>query len=192
MDGELRDMYDEALKKQTREGDSMQWAEADRRVMDGIAEVGVDGMRVIAGGVQRELARVGENTEDMADALIAEEMTAILEKHEGDKAELLAGLGRDRKVIQEEFERIQELAESLKSPTATNMSDMSLSARTLFIATGLFVLGALFFAFNGTVTSDGEALVNAVIDAIVAAICAFLYTRERRSSENSRATDSQE
>lgn len=153
---------------------------ADQEVIDAAASEAQSSLEDVGGAVKDDLESVQATTQAYADKLIAEETEALLSRYEEKKDELLASVDDDRRVIEEQMGRIQELA---KNGSGTGFSenftegDVPLREKALSAAAGLFAIAAVIYAWSGFVQDDSQALQNAGLDAIVAAAAVFFLKK---------------
>lgn len=176
LDGELRDMLDASVRDAMSGVSDDDLRAADRRVLDGIAEVGAGDLRDIGDAVSGDLGVAGKEMADRADELLAGELEETLKRFDGKRDELMKDMFAQRDVIREEAELIQNLAESLEKKK-TEDGDSSARQSALFAVSGLFFLAALYYGWQGVVESSNAAMQSGVIDIVASAAAMFLYQR---------------
>lgn len=181
LEGELRDMFKEALSREIRDSDKEVLRDSDQRVVGGITDLAMDDIEGIAGDIKSELEDVEAISQQYASNLMAEAADSLLEKYEDQREELLQTVSRDRGLIQDELHKIEKLSESVKS-SRRSRSDLSTKGKLLFLLAGMFGVGALIYGWTGFIESDSAAVQNAAIDALFAAIAAFFYSQEKLNS----------
>ncbi|PXF46815.1 hypothetical protein BWQ96_03344 [Gracilariopsis chorda] len=175
LDGELRDLFDRSIRDVPIDENELR--KSDRRVMEGITETGVSRMNEIVSDMKDSLKGVEDDAINRATAMIQEETDALLSKYEDQRSDLLNKVKMDRKVIQEEFTKIEQLAGNMEERREGD--GQSLKTKALLVSTTAFVLAALYYAWNGFVNTDPAALTNAAVDAVVAAAAGYFLSKQQ-------------
>lgn len=178
LDGELRDVLKKSISEGKLSPDELR--ESDKRVMDGIASVGMEKIEEIASEVKGDLDKLMSQSAQVASEMLQEETEIMLAKYEEKQRDILAGVEKEKEVIKREAERIEELTREIKASESTRTT--TAATKALSASTALFGLAALFYAWNGIVYSDSVALQSAVVDSLVAAASGFFLAKQNRKA----------
>ena len=176
LDGELRDLLENSMQENPIDEESLR--ESDKRVFEGITETGANTLQDIADEIKGDLESVQDASQQLASEIIEQETETLLSKYDEERATLLERMNDDKQAIEEELEKIKNLAQLVETPNEADHG-VSKTSKVLLIVTALLGLGALYSGFIGLAFSDSESLANGAIDAVVAAISGFLLSRER-------------
>lgn len=151
-------------------------AKADHEVLESLAKSGTSSLQEIGASVKNDLESVSASTQAMADEMIAEETEALLSKYDEKQEQLLATVKAERRVIEREAKRIEDLAGKLRHAKAGGKPG-SPREKILAAVAGLASVAALVYAWTGFVSGDTGSLQNAGLDAVVAAVAVYLLQR---------------
>lgn len=159
--------------------------EFDRAAVSDITDKGAETVAEIADDLRADLDQIRNDTERMADNLIAEETAALLDRYNDKKEDILNNVQQERKLILSEMNNVEDLAKSIDSNLKTSSPSNSTTTTTILLATtALFTLAAIYYAYIGLLNSDASSLTNAVIDLVFAVASAFFLSRETNKEES--------
>lgn len=135
--------------------------------LDEVKEAGMNSVREAADDLKSELEQVGLRIEKFAD----EESAKVLEKYEEANRALIEAQRERIEEIKRDARSIQELTDSIRRP----QDQAATPKRSLLNAVAfLFTLGAFSYGITGITNSNTENLQYATVDALFAAILAYL------------------
>lgn len=143
-----------------------------RAKINDIAREGERMLENVADGARRDMDELPGSLEIFADKIIKEETEALLEKYENRQDELLEKVRQERRIIEEEMNRVK----SVTSSTSLKPSDTALSEKILLGTTLLFGLAAMAYTWTAIAYSDGTALRSAIIDMAFAVCAAYVLS----------------
>lgn len=146
----------------------------DRRCVDEITKESEDTLRQVGDAVRKDLDDLRSSTDAMADQLIEQETQTLLSKYDEQQEDLLETVKNERRNIQDEFDKISSISNNKGS--LREMPKNS-AAQLLFAASFLFGLASIVYAWNALVNSNQQALINALVDAVVAVGASFFANK---------------
>lgn len=152
----------------------------ERKVLDSVADTGGQRLEAIRSSVNEDLEKVCEDSEQLGSDLIEQSTVELLELYNNKREEVLENVATDRDLIEEEVKKLEQLTKA-RERSPGNKSESS-AHKITFAVTGLFTVGAFFYAWNGLVDGDSVAIQNAAVDAGAAAICAYFLSRSKSSN----------
>lgn len=161
--------------------------DADRAAVDTMAADGAQLLDDAAASVRSDIDSAAAASNQLADRLIEEETSALLDKFESRQRELLDAVDRERDVIREEVEALQS-RQLLFGKEGGGGKEGKKREGLLQGVIVLFGIGATSYAVSAVMNSDAAMMTNALLDAGVAVCAAFFLSRQTESLPSSAKT----
>lgn len=129
----------------------------------------------VAKEVRTDIESLKTSSNFLANQFTEDESQALLHRFENYKEDLIQGVERERKILQEEVTKLESMLSSYGRGTPGHTS--SPAVKMLRIATILLSLASCMFAINGILLSNSQMLSNATVDALVAVCATYILTK---------------
>lgn len=177
-DSDVQDALELALRESIAEMKAKK-SYGDRE-MDIVRLIGEQEIRALADSIKEDLENVREAERLRAiDTEAARRMGELLKKFDKQAEEIEETMEREKNLVVEEAERIRVLSEELAAmKEKKKVSDMRGKDVILFFSSWAFTIGSVFYIWRGIDSGSLKGSIdNAILDAAVAAVCFYFYSK---------------
>lgn len=156
-----------------------------------IRDGGMQRIERAADDLKGELADIEAATEQYAEQLVDEEMGKVLKKYEAQRESLLLKQKEQVEGIRKEALLLQELAGSAQNAVSSK-DEFDPRRKSLLSVAGMFAVAAMIYFWNGITNDSPTNLSNAAVDAVFAAMIAYLSVDRSKGKDVTESVEGEE
>mmetsp|Transcript_36705 Transcript_36705/g.146781 ORF Transcript_36705/g.146781 Transcript_36705/m.146781 type:complete len:234 (-) Transcript_36705:620-1321(-) len=191
-DSGVQDALERALRQSIK--DMKEKGDYGEKETDEIRRIGEKEIRLLADALKEDLEQYRENKrENVLKSGEMQKLEKLMEKFDQQAEELEEMMDREQQKVIDEAEQIRKLSEEYAALKNSPRSSFSPRQAVLFFLSWGFGSGSIYYVWRGIDSGYlADGLVNAGFDAAVAAVCIYLYLKDKATQSQSPGTKQEE